>query len=381
MRASLIILAIIATCGALYVGSAVLIPIALALFGALLLLPLVERLHRWGLSRLTAAGLVMVLLGVIVGSLINFTLEPARGWMERAPSLLKEVERKLRPLKQAAVQLDKVAAHAEQLAGNNDSGVAVAAAAAAVAATSASSGGVLRGTVSVLVPSIAVFFMIFFLLACGPPILYRFAESCRDDAAARRVIVIGERVRREMSRYLVTLTVINVILGIATTGLAYAFELPNPVMWGVMAGIFNFIPYVGSATTLVVLALVTLLTHDLNHALGIAACYLALDTIEGQLIQPLAVGNRLSLNPLAIFLALWLGAGIWGVAGMLLATPILLTVRIICRRIPSCRMLNDFLAPIRNQPFAARARAWRRQRRRKAKIAGKVAGKKSTAKA
>lgn len=368
MRASLIILAILGICGALYLGSAVLVPIALALYGAVLLLPLVAVLHNRGLSRLTAAGVVMLLLITALAGLVNVTMKPAQEWVQRAPQILRSVESKLRPLKQVAGQFDKVAAHAERIAGEPTAPAGV-----VPAAAPAAGGGVLSRSLGILVPVVGVFFMIFFLLACGPPILHRIAAGRRTDGAARRVIVIGERVRREMSRYLGTLAIINVALGFATAALCMIFELPNPILWGVMAAVFNFVPYVGSATVLVTLTIVTLLTHDLNSALGIAACYLVLDTIEGQLIQPMAVGNRLSLNPLAIFLALWLGAGIWGIAGMLLATPILLTVRIICRRIPSCRTFSNFLAPIRERPLAARARDWSRRRRRARKARFKLA--------
>ncbi len=354
MRASLIILAILGVCGALRLESAVFIPAFLALYGAVLLSPPVEFLCRLGWSRLLSSGLIMLVVVALLAGVVNITSGPAQAWIERAPQTLRDIELKLRPLTRAAGQLEKVAAHAERIAAGQSAPTPVATPAA----------GILNRTLHVAVPLVGVFFMMLFLLACGPPILRRIAESRHDDAAARRVIVIGERVRREMSRYLGILSIINAALGVATGLLCMLFELPNPMLWGVMAGVFNFVPYVGSATTLVVISAVTLLTYDLHHALGIALCYLALETIQGQLVQPLAVGNRLSLNPLAIFLALWAWGGLWGVAGLVLATPMLLTVRIIVRRLPSCRTFSDFLAPVRPRPLAAKARAWGRKRRR-----------------
>lgn len=360
MHKSLIILAILGIGGALYLGSAVLVPVVLALFGAMLLMPLAELFCRWGLSRIASAGCVMLALAATIGLLVNLTLDPAREWIERAPTVLREIESKIRPLRQAAGELDRMAEHAERIAGSPSA----TSGAAAVASPSAG-GGVLSWTMGVIVPVIGTFFMIFFVLAFGPPILQAMAAGCRSDGTARHLIAAAERVRREMGRYLGTLAVINSALGVATAAICVFFDLPSPVLWGVMAAVFNFIPYAGSTTTLIVITTVALLTHNLSTALGVAVSYLIVDTIEGQVVQPLAIGKRLSLNPLAIFLALWIGAGLWGLAGLLLATPVLLTVRIVCRRIPSCRMLNHFLAPVRERPLINRARAWRRKQRRK----------------
>jgi predicted PurR-regulated permease PerM len=168
-----------------------------------------------------------------------------------------------------------------------------------------------------------------------------------------------------MARYLGTIAMINVGLGVATTALAWAFDLPTPVLWGVMAGLFNFIPYAGSAVTLVVLTIVGILTHDsLGPALGVAAAYLGLTTLEGQVVQPLALGRRLALSPLIVFLGLWLWGWLWGVAGLFLATPILIAVKAIGCELRSWAPVVDFLGPARAPPITARAREWRRLRKR-----------------
>ena len=163
-------------------------------------------------------------------------------------------------------------------------------------------------------------------------------------------------------------------LGVATAALAWAFGLPSPLLWGVLAGVLNFVPYAGSATTLVILTVVAILTHDnLSPILGIAAGFLTLATIEGQVIQPLALGRRLALSPLIVFLGLWLWGWLWGVPGLLLATPILITVKAVSRELKKGGALAEFLSPARAPAIMARAREWRRLRRKSRRVASQDA--------
>jgi predicted PurR-regulated permease PerM len=115
--------------------------------------------------------------------------------------------------------------------------------------------------------------------------------------------------------------------------------MPNAILWGVMAATFNFVPYLGSAVTLIVLTVVAVITFDtLAHALIVPAAFLTLATIEGQIINPIIVGKRMSLSPLVIVIALMIGAWVWGVVGVLLAVPILVMLKIYFSH-------NEHLAP------------------------------------
>ncbi|MCI0434332.1 MAG: AI-2E family transporter, partial [Gemmatimonadetes bacterium] len=309
MRLLLAILAGVALFAVLYFASALIVPVVLALFFAIVLSPAVEALRRRSVPGMLAAALVMLLLAGAIGSLVDATMEPAREWVERAPRVLSEVDRKVRPLRRFVVKIDEVAAQAGRVTG--------APAADQEPAAIAPTRGLLWKTPAVVVPLAGVFFLTFFILASGPVLLVKLAESRRRTSSARRLITVAERVRRQIARYLGTIAMINVGLGAATATLAWAFVLPTPLLWGVMAGLFNFIPYAGSATTLLVLTIVAILTHDtLGPAAGVAASFLAIATLEGQVVQPLALGRRLALSPLIVFLGLWLWGWLWGVAGM-----------------------------------------------------------------
>jgi predicted PurR-regulated permease PerM len=356
VKNSLVTLAVLGTFAVLFFAHALLVPVVLALFFAMVLSPAVEALRRRGVPGIVAAALVMLLVAGTVASLVNATMEPAREWVERAPRVLSDVDRKIRPLRRLVVKIDEVAAQAGRVTG---------AATTEEPAPPAPSQGLLWKTPAVIVPVVGVFFLTFFLLSSGPALLVKLAESRRRTSTARQLIAVAEQVRRQIARYLGTIATINVGLGVATAALAWAFDLPTPLLWGVMAGVFNFIPYAGSATTLVVLTIVAIITHDsLGPAFGVAAAFLGLATLEGQVVQPLALGRRLALSPLIVFLGLWLWGWLWGVAGMFLATPILIMSKAIACEVRSWAAVAEFLGPARAPPITARARKWRRLRRR-----------------
>ena len=122
--------------------------------------------------------------------------------------------------------------------------------------------------------------------------------------------------------------------------------MPTPFLWGVLAAILNFIPYAGPTATLIVLTLVAFVTFDgIGHVLAVAGSYLGLTLLEGQIIQPLFVGRRLQVNPLLIFLALWFGGLYWGIAGVILATPALVALKVVAENALSGKSVMEFLGP------------------------------------
>jgi predicted PurR-regulated permease PerM len=125
-----------------------------------------------------------------------------------------------------------------------------------------------------------------------------------------------------------------------------ALGMPNPVLWGALAAVLNFIPYVGSATTLVVLSVVAIVSFDsVGRVLAVAATYLGLATIEGQILQPLLLGRRLELSPIIVFLALWFGGWFWGIAGVVMAVPCLVALKVAAEHSVHGTPLVEFLSP------------------------------------
>lgn len=171
------------------------------------------------------------------------------------------------------------------------------------------------------------------LLSAGPPTLARMMAAVGGNLQAVHVLKTIDAVRVEVGRYYGTLALINLSLGTATAVTMGLLHMPNPVLWGALAAVLNFIPYLGSAVTLLVVSVVALVSFDsIPHALLVAASYLALATIEGQIVEPVFFGRRLDINPIVIFITLWFGGWLWGVAGVMFALPVLLAIKVAAAR-------------------------------------------------
>jgi predicted PurR-regulated permease PerM len=149
------------------------------------------------------------------------------------------------------------------------------------------------------------------------------------------VVQFTTALEREVSVYLLTISCVNAALGLATALSMWLLGMPNPVLWGVVAAILNFVPYFGSSVTLAVLSVVAILAFDtLPRALLVPAVFLALAALEGQVISPIVLGRRMALSPPVVVIALIAGGSIWGIVGLLIAVPVLAMVKIYCAHDP-----------------------------------------------
>lgn len=160
----------------------------------------------------------------------------------------------------------------------------------------------------------------------------------------KRGLSVALRLRRDLSRYLLTITGINTVLGVAVGLSMWALGMPNPVVWGVMGGLFNFVPYLGAVAGVGVLALVALGTFDaLLQVVLPPLVYLGLTALEGNVLTPAILGRRIRLNPVAILLSLMLWSWMWGIPGMLVAVPTVATLKAFADAYPSLGVLGEFL--------------------------------------
>jgi predicted PurR-regulated permease PerM len=330
----------------LYVGHAAFIPVALALLAALVLSGPVELMHRLGLPRsLGALLMTLVLIGAAAG-LLDFLSEPAQHWFEEAPHTVRVIAKKIRPLAQAIAKMDDL----RNSAGNIGlaAHAAPAAAAAPVPAALPMSGPalLLDATRAVLLSTATFLILTLFLLSGGPPMLARMTSALVSDLQLAHVIGVIEKVRGEVGRFYVTTALINLGLGLASGCVMMWCGMPNPFLWGTVVAALNFVPYAGPAAALILLTSVAFVSFDgFAQVALVAGSFLALIAVEGQLIQPLLVGRRLKLNPMLVFLALWFGGLFWGIAGVILATPLLAALKVIAENSTHGGQLVDFLSP------------------------------------
>ena len=343
----------------LYFAHAVFIPIALAILFALLLSAPVEALNRKWLPRSASALLILMIVLGAFGGVVDLLWSPAQEWLNAAPRTSQIIQHKLGPVARIVQRVDALthrAGHLTEAPKQTGGTVATSPAPAAV-----ESNGVLAQTREALIGLVTVLILTLFLLAAGPPVLARMSAAFGKDTHASQVLCIIEAVRAEVGRYYATVALINLGLAIATCLLAMAVGMPNPILWGALAGILNFIPYVGSATTFTILTIVAFVSFDtIGPVLAVAGGYLGLATIEGQVVQPLLVGQRLELNPIIVFLALWFGGWFWGIPGIVLAIPALVALKVAAEHHRDGTALLEFLSPSKIKRVKARPAGDRR---------------------
>jgi predicted PurR-regulated permease PerM len=327
----------------LYFAHFAFIPIALALLLALVLSGPVEALHDWRVPRSVSAAVLLIAILGMFATLVDFLSAPAQEWFAAAPHTLRVIEKKIRPVEQVMGKLDAL----RSSAGSIGSSARATTPQPSVSAPEESAPAMLLdATRDAVLSSVTVIILTLFLLAGGPPMLARMTSAFASDLNSAHILDVIEKVRREVGRFYVTTALINVGLGVATAIAMMWCGMPSPFLWGAMAGIFNFIPYAGATATLIVLTLVAIVSYDgLGRVLAVAGSYLALATIEGQFVQPLLVGRRLRLNPMLVFLGLWFGGLFWGVAGIILATPTLVALKVVAENARRGEPLVNFLGP------------------------------------
>jgi predicted PurR-regulated permease PerM len=339
-----LLLLVFGLCGVLlYFAQAVFIPIALAILFALVLSSPVEVLHRRRLPRSLSAVLILVIFLGIMGVAVDQLWTPAQQWFANAPRTVKIISQKLGPVARVMRRIDAITDRAGHL---TDAAGATPTVPAKEVPAASTAGGLLLETRTALVATMTVIILTLFFLAGGPPMLVRLTNAVAGDVHSTHVLKVIDAVRREVGRYYATIALINVGLGLATWLAMAALGMPNPILWGVLAGVLNFIPYVGSATTLLVLTVVAFVSFDgVGRVVAVAATYLGLATLEGQIVQPLLVGHRLDLSPVIVFLALWVGGWFWGVAGIVMAVPGLVALKVVAEHSERGLPLLEFLSP------------------------------------
>jgi len=333
----LLVLAILYT---LYFARAFLLPIVLAVLLDFLLSPVVRALKRARLPEPAGAALVLLALLGAVGFAGYSLADPAREWMTKAPQTLAKVHTRLRDLRRPVEQVTKTAEQVE-------------------AATEVEKGGgpqevVLRGprlserlfgtTQSLLTGALETLILLYFLLAAGDLFLQKLIKVLPQLRDKKKAVAIARETEASISTYLFTVAVVNVALGLAIALVMTLIGMPNAWLWGALAAVAEFIPYIGATVVLATLTMAGLATFDsLGHALLVPGAYLTVNIIQSQFVTPLILGRRLTLNPVAILVGLVFWWWLWGVGGAFIAVPLLATFKIFCDHIESLAPVGEFL--------------------------------------
>lgn len=328
--ASVKLLAVIAVGIVLWAAQAVLLPILVAVFLSLVGNPVIRALRRLHLSRALASVLVM-LVGLGLAGLVATRMLPAAvEWAHEAPHAARQMAPKLRdllkPMQDAGQAAESFARAASGQIGRAPDIVHTA---------QDDPFGRLLATPRALATALAVALLTFFFMVFGER-LWRNAVALLPEARKPFAEDILHSIEHEISRYVLTISLINAALGTVYGSVLYLlhFPLSEAVLWGTLAALLNFAPYVGPLIGVLLMLLVGLATFDdLGASLLPAAIYLGLHTLEGQLVTPVVLGKRMALSPLVLMLALMLFGGLWGFVGLLLAVPLLVCIKLVLARV------------------------------------------------
>ncbi|HEY4252162.1 MAG TPA: AI-2E family transporter [Roseomonas sp.] len=329
---SLLLLATLCIC---YFASDIILPIVLAIVLKLLLEPAMRFLDRLHIPRgLAALLLILLVFGSIVG-IGAWASGPASQWAAKLPDGIPRLQERLKFLNEPVNTLRTFLHDVDDLMGGGGTGGSATAIAASV----------LRGTTHFAASFFETILVLFFLLVSGSTFLRRAVEIVPHFRDKRHIVGLSQQIERNISGYLVTITLMNAAVGLATGLATWAIGLGDPVLWGIIAFVLNYVPIMGPIVVLFVLLLAGLLTLDpLWMALMPSALYLVIHVIEGEVVTPMLLARRFTLNPVLVIISLLFWFWMWGVPGAVLAVPMLAITKIICDGIQPLAPIGHFLS-------------------------------------
>ena len=332
----LFVLALLATA---YVASDIVLPLVFAIILKLLLQPAARILERLHVPRILASLLlILTLFGTIVG-LGTAISGPARTWAAKLPEGIPRLQERLSFLEGPINTLQRFLEQVEDFDGRGPSANAPASARGPTLLTK-----LFTGTRNFATGFFTTVLFLFFLLVSGDVFLHRLVEILPRFRSKRQVVEISQQIESDISAYLVTITILNAAVGIATAFAMWFTGVGDPILWGTVAFLLNYVPILGTALGVLIFLLAGLLTIDpLWQALLPAGLYIGFHVIEGETITPMLLARRFTLNPVLVIISLVFWFWMWGIPGVILSVPMLAITKIICDRVRPLAAFGHFL--------------------------------------
>ncbi|WP_234024889.1 AI-2E family transporter [Tsuneonella amylolytica] len=303
----------------LSIGSVVFLPVVTALILTVILSPLADKLAAWGLPNTLSAVLSLLFMLAVVVLALALIFQPAISLFDSLPAIMERLGDRFADLQRQFYWLGQANRRFAEITGQSGREVVV--------ATPSFIEEFAYATPTVVLETLLTFLMAFFMLEARVRMRRRLLLERSDFGASIKAARVIREVQDRVAAYILTVTWINAGVGVIVALGAWALGLEAPVMWGGLAAILNFLPYIGPLTMVGVLALFGVGTSD-TVLVGIipALAYLGLHTVESNVVTPSILGARFTMNPVMILIALSYFTWIWGMIGALLSVPILLTL-------------------------------------------------------
>ena len=335
---------------ALDFGREFLLPVTLAFFIALTFRPTVRKLHKHNIPGWLATAAFMTVV-IIAGIAAIYTVSgPIADWVSNSPTYIKAFAEKLTAIRDSIESFINFSA---QLQNTTDVSSPTLAVPVVVENNSPVMSFIAQGTgysADVVTTIVLTLVIAAFMMASGDLFyekLIRVMPTLTDKKRALRIVY---DVEQEVSAYLLIVTAINAGLGIAIAIAFYFLGMPAPWLWGIFAFLFNFIPYVGALAGIALSGFMAVTVFDsLTYALAVPLAYAVINGLENQFVTPVFLGRRLQMNSVAILLALTFWSWEWGIAGTMLAVPILVTVKVFCDHLDGMKGVGEFLSERQSQ--------------------------------
>lgn len=341
-----IVLVVLGAIAFLYFTRPVLLPVFLACIAGMTLKPLIRWLSYCRIPPALSAAVVLCLLVAAIGIGFFQLGRPALTWMNEAPQHMTELRQRVqkmfplfRRFSQAAAAVNNLGATEEEKKEEQKKAPMV------EMKNTRGTSSILNWTGTLLVGVGETLVLVYLLLASGDLFLQKLVHVMPTFSDKKRAVEINREIQQNISNYLFSVSLINIGLGVVVSGGLYFMGVPNAAMWGMLVAVLNFVPYFGPVAGMILLVTVGLLTFDtLWMGLLPAAWYLVLHLLEANLITPVLLGRRFTLNPVVIFVSLIFWTWLWGVPGALLSVPILVSIKVVCDRVPTLSSISELLS-------------------------------------
>jgi predicted PurR-regulated permease PerM len=317
-----------------------LIPATAAVLGYFVL----NRPRRWlakiGIPPMLSALLFTVVLVVITGFALLRLSGPASGFITDLPNIVTQVGTKLSAEGGPLEAVNKAADAADEIINpKEEETVEVEVVSKTGIAT------IIAGYAPSLFSQLAfALVLLFFLVSSGDLFILKTVQSLGSFGDKRQAWKVVQRIEDRLGHYLGGITLINAGLGICIAGAMAFWEMPNFMMLGVMAFLFNFVPFIGALVGATIAAALAFISFQgIWSAVGVWMTYMVITSIEGQMITPMLISRHMKLNTAVVFLCVAFFAWIWSVMGMVVALPILTVIKIVCDEIEGFRTVGLFL--------------------------------------